>query len=44
MPGAMTIYAPYDLENFKVETLDVLSINLRWPLIVLPVPSSNACV
>ena len=24
MPGAMTIYAPYDLENFKVETLDVL--------------------
>ena len=24
MPGAMTIYAPYDLENFKVQTLDVL--------------------
>lgn len=24
MPGAMSVFAPYDLENFKVETFDVL--------------------
>ena len=24
MPGAMAVFAPYDIENFKVETLDVL--------------------
>ena len=44
MPGAMTIYAPYDLENFKVETLDVLVNKPKVAAYRASSSSSNACV